>query len=72
MARRQAWLREMGLGSFVPAWVGVPIAIFFPPAQAKSRANVLCATADRDDDDLEGIMLYAQFRKARHWAKGRR
>jgi transcriptional regulator with XRE-family HTH domain len=50
----------------------VPIAIFFPPAQAKSRANVLCATADRDDDDLEEIMLYAQFRKARHRAKGRR
>ena len=40
-------------------------------AQLKSCANVLCATADRDEDDLEEVMLYAQFRKARHRAKGR-
>jgi hypothetical protein len=52
---------------------GVPIAVFFPQAQPKSRANaVLSATADLDDDDLEEVMLYAQFRKAQHPAKRRR
>jgi len=52
---------------------GVPITIFFPQAQPKSRANaVLSATADLDDDDLEEVMLYAQFRKAHHRGKRRR
>ena len=52
---------------------GVPITIFFPQAQSKSRANtVLSVTADLDDDDLEEVMLYAQFRKAHHRAKRRR
>jgi transcriptional regulator with XRE-family HTH domain len=52
---------------------GVPITIFFPQAQPKSRANtVLSVTADLDDDDLEEVMLYAQFRKAHHRAKRRR
>ena len=44
---------------------GVPITIFFPQARPKSRANaVLSTTADLEDDDLEEVMLYAQFRKA--------
>jgi hypothetical protein len=52
---------------------GVPITTFFPQAPPKSRANkVLSATADLDDDDLEEVMLYAQFRKAQHPAKRRR
>jgi hypothetical protein len=52
---------------------GLPITIFFPQAQPKSRANtVLSATADLDDDDLEKAMLYAQFRKAHHPAQRRR
>ena len=52
---------------------GVPITNFFPQAQPKSRANtVLSVTADLDDDDLEEVMLYAQFRKAHHRAKRRR
>jgi len=52
------------LERFAP-FFGVPIAIFFPQAQPKSRANaVLSATADLDDYDLEKVMLYGQFRKA--------
>jgi len=52
---------------------GVPISIFFPQAQSKSRANaLLSATADLDDADLEELVLYAQFRKARHGARRRR
>jgi transcriptional regulator with XRE-family HTH domain len=52
---------------------GVPISIFFTQAQPKSRANaLLSATADLDDADPEEVVLYAQFRKARHGARGRR
>jgi transcriptional regulator with XRE-family HTH domain len=52
---------------------GVSITIFFPQAQPKLRANaLLSATADLDNDDLEEVMLYAQFRKARHRARRRR
>ena len=52
---------------------GVPITIFFPQAQPKSRTNaLLSATADLDDDDLEEVMLCAQFRKARRRARRRR
>ncbi len=52
---------------------GVPITIFFPQAQPESRANaVISATANLDDDDLEEVMLYAQFRKTRQKAKRRR
>ena len=52
---------------------GVPITVFFPPAEPKSRTNaLLTATADLDDTDLEEVMLYAQFRKARHRARRRR
>jgi len=44
---------------------GVPITVFFPQVQPKSRMNVLlCATADLDDEDLEEVTLYALFRKA--------
>jgi transcriptional regulator with XRE-family HTH domain len=52
---------------------GAPITIFFPQAQPKSRANaVLTAIADLDDDDLEEVMLYAQFRKIQSRRKRRR
>jgi transcriptional regulator with XRE-family HTH domain len=52
---------------------GVPITTFFPQAQPKSRAHaVLSATADLDDDDLDEVVLYAQFRKARRPVKRRR
>jgi transcriptional regulator with XRE-family HTH domain len=43
---------------------GVPIIVFFPEPQSKSRANALItATADLDDRDLEEVTLYAQFRR---------
>lgn len=49
---------------------GVPITVFFPQAEPKSRTNaLLTATADLDETDLEEVMLYAQFRKARHRAQ---
>jgi transcriptional regulator with XRE-family HTH domain len=45
---------------------GVPITVFFPEAQPKSRANALIsATANLDDRDLEEVTLYALFRRAR-------
>jgi len=46
MARRQAWLREMGLGSFVPAWVGVPIAFLRPNAGWRERKPFALARMD--------------------------
>jgi hypothetical protein len=59
----------MGLPEAAQFFV-VSITVFFPQAQTKSRANaLLSATADLDDDDLEEVMLYAQFRKARHRAR---
>lgn len=52
---------------------GVPITVFFPQAEPKPRTNgLLTATADLDDADLEEVMLYAQFRKARRRARRRR
>jgi transcriptional regulator with XRE-family HTH domain len=49
---------------------GVPITVFFPEPQSKSRANALItATADLDDRDLEEVTLYAQFRRTQ---RGRR
>jgi transcriptional regulator with XRE-family HTH domain len=52
---------------------GVPITTFFPQAQPKSKTNALLnATAELDDNDLEEVMLYAQFRKARRRALRRR
>ena len=51
---------------------GVPITTFFPPSEPKSRTNaLLSATSDLDDADLEEVVLYAQFRKARHRARRR-
>lgn len=45
---------------------GVPIAVFFPQAQVTSQVNaLLSATGDLDDQDLEEVTRYAQFRKAR-------
>ena len=52
---------------------GVPITVFFPQAEPKSRTNaLLTATADLGDADLEEVMLYAQFRRARHRARRKR
>ena len=49
---------------------GVPITIFFPEPQPKSRANaLLSAAADLDDENLEEVTLYALFRRARQREK---
>lgn len=44
----------------------VPITVFFPEQQAAAQINaLLSATGDLDEDDLEEVTRYAQFRKAR-------
>jgi len=51
---------------------GVPITFFFPQPEPSSRANsLLNATADLDDENLEEVMLYALFRRARQPLKKR-
>jgi transcriptional regulator with XRE-family HTH domain len=51
---------------------GTPITVFFPQPEPKSRTNaLLSATADLDDDNLEEVTLYAQFRRARQRKKRR-
>ncbi len=49
---------------------GVPITVFFPQVAPKARTNsLLSATADLDDENLEEVTLYAQFRRARQRRK---
>ena len=51
---------------------GVPITVFFPRTEPKSRTNaLLSATADLNDENLEEVTLYAQFRRARQRRKNR-
>ena len=51
---------------------GAPITAFFPQPEPKSRTNaLLSATADLDDDNLEEVTLYAQFRRTRQRKKKR-
>lgn len=51
---------------------GTPITVFFPQPTPKSRTNaLLSATADLDDDNLEEVTLYAQFRRMRQRKKKR-
>src|SRR5206468_4669334 len=52
---------------------GVPITVFFPQAEPRSRASaLLSATADLDDEDLEEVALYARFRRAQRQKKKKR
>jgi transcriptional regulator with XRE-family HTH domain len=51
---------------------GTPITDFFPQPEPKARTNaLLSATADLDDDNLEEVTLYAQFRRIRQRKKKR-
>jgi transcriptional regulator with XRE-family HTH domain len=51
---------------------GAPITVFFPHEEPESRTNaLLSATADLDDEDLEEVTLYAQFRRTRQRKKKR-
>jgi transcriptional regulator with XRE-family HTH domain len=50
----------------ISRYFGVPVAVFFPGNEAPSRLNALMsATGDLDDDEIDEITRYAQFRKAR-------
>lgn len=50
----------------VARFFGVPIAVFFPNIEPSARLQALMsATGDLDDDDLDELTRYAQFRKAR-------
>jgi len=45
---------------------GVSIAVFFPDIEPPKRLQALMsATGDLDDDDLDEVTRYAQFRKGR-------
>lgn len=45
---------------------GVSISVFFPNIEPTARVQaLLSATGDLDDDDLDELTRYAQFRKAR-------
>ncbi len=45
---------------------GVPISTFFPEPQMTPQVNaLLSATGDLNEEDLEEVTRYAQFRKAR-------
>lgn len=47
-------------------YFGEPIAVFFPNIEPAARLQVLLsATGDLDDEDLDELTRYAQFRKAR-------
>jgi transcriptional regulator with XRE-family HTH domain len=49
---------------------GVPITVFFPEPAPKARTKaLLSATADLDDENLEEVTLYAQFRRTRQRKK---
>jgi transcriptional regulator with XRE-family HTH domain len=51
---------------------GTPITVFFPQAEPETRTNALLSvTADLDDEDLEEVTLYAQFRRTRQRKKKR-
>jgi hypothetical protein len=50
----------------ISRFFGVPVTAFFPKMEAPSRLNALMsATGDLDDDDIDEVTRYAQFRKAR-------
>jgi transcriptional regulator with XRE-family HTH domain len=47
-------------------YFGESIAVFFPDIEPAARLQVLLsATGDLDDEDLDELTRYAQFRKAR-------
>jgi transcriptional regulator with XRE-family HTH domain len=50
----------------ISRFFGVPVATFFPQMETPSRLNALMsATGDLDDNDIDEVTRYAQFRKAR-------
>lgn len=56
----------------VARYFGLPITVFFPDMGADPKLQaLLSATGDLDEDDLEEIVRYAQFRRARRHVKSR-
>lgn len=54
----------------ISRFFGVPITVFFPEMSPDPKLQaLLSATGDLSDDDLEEIVRYAQFRRARHQLK---
>ena|SRR2546426_10265810 len=50
----------------ISRFFGVPMSVFFPQIeQAPQIQALLSATGDLDEEDLEELTRYAQFRKAR-------
>ncbi|MGD0905470.1 MAG: helix-turn-helix transcriptional regulator [Terracidiphilus sp.] len=50
----------------IARYFGVSLAVFFPNIETGARLQALMsATGDLDDNDLDEITRYAQFRKAR-------
>ena len=66
---------DIGLGTYKPSvqdieriarFFGVPIAAFFPDLQPSVKVQaLLSATGDLEDEDLDEVTRYAQYRKAR-------
>lgn len=55
----------------ISRFFGVPVTAFFPEMEAPSRLNALMsATGDLDDEDIDEVTRYAQFRKVRKGLKG--
>jgi len=44
---------------------GVSISVFFPAVENSRLQALMSATGELDDDDLDELTRYAQFRKAR-------
>jgi len=57
----------------ISRYFSVPITIFFPQIETDAKLHaLLSATGDLDPDDLEEIVRYAEFRRARRHLKGTR
>jgi transcriptional regulator with XRE-family HTH domain len=55
----------------ISRFFGVPMTTFFPKMEVPSRLNALMsATGDLDDDDIDEVTRYAQFRKVRNSLTG--
>ena len=57
----------------ISRYFSVPITVFFPQMESDAKLHaLLSATGDLDPDDLEEIVRYAEFRRARRHLKGNR
>jgi len=57
----------------ISLFFSVPITVFFPQLETDAKLHaLLSATGDLDPDDLDEIVRYAEFRRARRHLKGSR